>query len=99
MNHIPSTVFAGAFCLVVAFRFLAIGEYQPELAILIAFSLILIVNGEAIQRRYRQLSRILRGMIAGGLLLLLVLLAAMSLDFTVSTQVIAEGKDLLSVPH
>lgn len=99
MTHIPSTVFAGAFCLVIALRFLAVGEYQPESAILLAFSLILIVNAHTIQKRYRQLSRLFRGLIAGGLMLLLVVLAAKSLDFTVSTQTIAEGKDLLSVPH
>ncbi|MEX2116328.1 MAG: hypothetical protein WEB37_05525 [Bacteroidota bacterium] len=99
MNYIPPTVFAGAYCLVIAVRFLAVGEYQPESAVLIAVSLILIVNAHSIQKRYRQLSRLFRGLIAGGLMLLLVLLGAKSLDFTASTQVIAEGKDLLSVPH
>lgn len=99
MNHIPTTIFAGAYCLVIAVRFLAVGEYQPESAVLIAVSLILIVNANSIQKRYRQFSRLIRGLIAGGLILLLVVLAAKSLDFTASTQVIAEGRDLLSVPH
>lgn len=99
MHAIPSTVYAGAFCLVIALRFIAVGEYQPESAILLAFSLILIVNAHQIQKRFRQLSRLFRGLIAGGLMLLLTLLAAKSLDYTVSTQAIAEGRDLLSVPH
>lgn len=99
MNQIPSTIFAGAYCLVIAVRFLAVGEYQPESAVMIAVSLILIVNANSIQKRYRQLSRLFRGLIAGGLMLLLGLLASKSLDITTSTQVIAEGRDLLSVPH
>lgn len=96
---IPSPIYAGAFSLLIAVRFLLLGESSPETAALFAVGLLALAKANTLQRAFRQASRLVRAFLVTGLMIALPLLAARTLQLNASTQTITDNRSLVSVPH